>query len=331
MKSWQRRFDTEHDIDLLNEQELYDPNNIGSMLKTWLRELPTEIMPSDLQNRLAHELQRDNVDFNKVGQKTPQKLRDALSELSPFNYYLLFAITCHLSLLLSHKDQNRMDLHNLAICIGPCLKLDRWLFNYLVGDWRHCWQGCYTEKQALEDEKLWEMEHGMHGPAAQNEASSMRVNYKPSNAADSSTGTSSADERAISSSGNTSLHETDSANPSSSSHLRDDWETVTTPSASATNTPDRRPATSHDPSVRRPTGTKNSALNLTIDSSSSCYSRKVSEEGSSATRTPRQTSHARSQSELPATPTRVPLGAPHGGHTTTTTATTQPFPIRDDS
>ncbi|KAK5107461.1 hypothetical protein LTR62_001259 [Meristemomyces frigidus] len=156
VKRWQRRFDTEHDVDLLDETELYDPNNIGSMLKSWLRDLPTEIMPNHLQLALGAQLEKENPDYAKIGQPAPQKLRDALSELPPFNYYLLFAITCHLSLLLSHKDRNRMDLNNLSICIGPCLRLERWLFNYLVGDWRHCWQGCYTEKEALEIEKAYE-------------------------------------------------------------------------------------------------------------------------------------------------------------------------------
>ncbi|KAM0721868.1 hypothetical protein Q7P37_002793 [Cladosporium fusiforme] len=153
VKHWQRRFDQELDVDLLSEQELYDPNTIGSMLKTWLRELPSEIFPQELQHSLAVELQQENPNFNMMGQPAPQKLRDALSELPPFNYYLLFAITCHLSLLLSHQERNRMDLNNLSICIGPCLNLERWLFNYLVGDWRNCWQGCWTEKQQLDEEK----------------------------------------------------------------------------------------------------------------------------------------------------------------------------------
>lgn len=138
---------------MLSEQELYDPNTIGSMLKTWLRELPTEIVPQDIQHALGAELLKDNPQFMVIGQPAPQKLRDALSELPPFNYYLLFAITCHLSLLLSHQERNRMDLNNLSICIGPCLHLDRWLFNYLVGDWRNCWQGCWTEKEQLDEEK----------------------------------------------------------------------------------------------------------------------------------------------------------------------------------
>jgi hypothetical protein len=153
VKYWQRRFDAELDVDLLDEEELYDPNNIGSMFKSWLRDLPTEMFPKDLQHSLGEELARDNPDYQKLGQPVPQKLKDALSNLSPFNYYLLFAITCHLSLLLSHQDRNRMDLNNLSICIGPCLDLERWLFNYLVGSWKQCWQGCFTEKEYLQFEK----------------------------------------------------------------------------------------------------------------------------------------------------------------------------------
>ena len=156
MKHWQRKFDTKLDVDLLDEKELYDPNTIGSMLKTWLRDLPEDIISKPQQAALAEELAKDNPDYTRMGQPAPQKLRDALSDLPPFNYYLLFAITCHLSLLLSHTDKNKMDLNNLAICIGPPLKLERWLFNYLVGDWRHCWQGCFTEKQYLEAEKAHE-------------------------------------------------------------------------------------------------------------------------------------------------------------------------------
>ncbi|KAF2166655.1 hypothetical protein M409DRAFT_23286 [Zasmidium cellare ATCC 36951] len=152
VKTWQRRFDTELDIDLLST-EVLDPNEIASVLKAWLRELPTEIMPQSLQRELAIEMEKVNPKFKNVGESAPQVLRDALSDLPPFNYYLLFAITCHLSLLLTNKDKNKMDLHNLAVCVQPCLYLDRWLFNYLVGDWRHCWQGCYTEKEYLKVEE----------------------------------------------------------------------------------------------------------------------------------------------------------------------------------
>ena len=157
VRHWQRRFDTgefgkwsimiianvslELDIDLFEEPELYDINIIGSMFKAWLRDLPTEILPKSTQNRIA--------DACQGATETPQMLKDELSSLPPFNYYLLFAITCHLSLLHSYSDKNRMDFRNLSICFQPCLKIDHFCFNFLVRDWKNCWQGCWTEKEAM--------------------------------------------------------------------------------------------------------------------------------------------------------------------------------------
>jgi hypothetical protein len=134
----------EHDIDLFNEPDLYDVNIIGSMFKAWLRELPDEILPKAAQARIA--------DASIGATSAPQILRDELSMLPPFNYYLLFAVTCHLSLLHSFSDKNKMDYRNLCICFQPALRIDAHCFQFLVCDWKNCWQGCWTEKQALRDE-----------------------------------------------------------------------------------------------------------------------------------------------------------------------------------
>lgn len=81
-------------------------------------------------------------------------LIDELSNLSPFNYYLLFAITCHLSLLLAHSDKNKMDYRNLCICFQPCMKIDAFCFKFLVCNWRECWKGCKNEAQYIEQEYM---------------------------------------------------------------------------------------------------------------------------------------------------------------------------------
>ncbi|KAK1074896.1 hypothetical protein LTR74_000740 [Friedmanniomyces endolithicus] len=251
VKKWQRRFDTELDVDLLDESELYDPNNIGSMLKSWLRDLPTEILPATLQASLAAELELENPEYAKMGQPAPQKLRDALSELSPFNYYLLFAITCHLSLLLSHKDKNRMDLNNLCICIGPCLRLERWLFNYLVGDWRHCWQGCFTEKQYLESEKAHEQGADYKPPSTTSEPSiASLTNGKNTSSYNL---LAAADERAVHSSG--------SSEPAS--NYEDAQPSIPPSSAEHTVLP-RRPDTESLPETYRPAGSPRTHINGTF-------------------------------------------------------------------
>jgi hypothetical protein len=134
----------ELDIDLFEQEDLYDINIIGSMLKAWLRELPDELFPKASQDRIAREC--------AGADKVPQLLVDELSNLRPFNYYLLFAITCHLSLLLAHSDKNKMDFRNLCICFQPCMKIDAFCFKFLVVDWRDCWKGCKTEDEWLAKE-----------------------------------------------------------------------------------------------------------------------------------------------------------------------------------
>ncbi|TKA66372.1 hypothetical protein B0A49_07902 [Cryomyces minteri] len=144
IKHWQMRFDKELDINLFDEPDLYDINIIGSMFKAWLRDLPDEIFPKETQARIH--------DACAGATETPQMLKDELSMLPPFNYYLLFAITCHISLLHTHSDKNKMDYKNLCICFQPCMKIDSFCFNFLVCDWKKCWQGCWTEKEYLEAE-----------------------------------------------------------------------------------------------------------------------------------------------------------------------------------
>ncbi|CAD6441509.1 595c04ac-ceb9-4fe6-be0f-97b7e03b94be [Sclerotinia trifoliorum] len=146
VKKWQRKFDEEMDIDLFECDDLYDINIIGSMLKAWLRELPDELLPRAAQDRIAREC--------AGSQKVPQQLVDELSNLSPFKYYLLFAITCHLSLLLAHSEKNKMDFRNLCICFQPCMKMDAFCFKFLVCDWRDCWKGCRTEAGYIEQEYM---------------------------------------------------------------------------------------------------------------------------------------------------------------------------------
>lgn len=305
MKRWQRRFDTELDVDLLGEQDLYDPNNIGSMLKSWLRELPTEIMPASAQAALAIELEKENPDYTRVGQPAPQKLRDALSELAPFNYYLLFAITCHLSLLLSHKEHNKMDLNNLSICIGPCLKLERWLFNYLVGDWRHCWQGCFTEKQYLEAEKQIEQGSAYQPSVSVSDSGTVdTVSFIMQQLA--------LDERVIRSSGNERvIHSSGSGSGASKpdSHYEDARPTLQEDSEQQRTQENTKPDTYTPAGSRDYTngiGTPKLSPPAVIDvrRPSTADGRK-GKEGGSKNGTPRQVSHGRSKSDVPSTPVKA--------------------------
>lgn len=144
VRYYERKFDEDRDIDLISDPNLNDPNVIGSLFKNWLRQLPDEIFPKAIQAAIQQECQGAKT--------TPQMLKDELSKLPPFNYYLLFAITCHISLLHSCSEFNKMNYNNLCICFQPAIKIDAFCFQFLILDWRNCWQGCWTEKDFLTDE-----------------------------------------------------------------------------------------------------------------------------------------------------------------------------------
>ena len=137
----------EYDINLFDEPDLYDINIIGSLFKRWLTNVPDHILPKSVQDRVAA-----SCPPSETNPGAPQMLKDELSKLPPWNYYLLFAITCHLSLLHAHAEKNKMTFENLRICFAPALKMNGECFRWLVCDWRSCWQGCWTEKEYLEEE-----------------------------------------------------------------------------------------------------------------------------------------------------------------------------------
>ncbi|KAF2862609.1 Rho GTPase activation protein [Piedraia hortae CBS 480.64] len=153
VRRWQLRFDHEIDIDLFGETALYDPNEIASLLKKWLSALPGDLVPKGLQAEVCAEvLGHREVPVQgtgHLGAYVPLAVKNMLSRLPPYNYYLLFAITNHLHCVLLHQKENKMTLENLRICVGPCLRLEKWLFDCLVGGGPQCWQGCGTEGEYL--------------------------------------------------------------------------------------------------------------------------------------------------------------------------------------
>lgn len=173
----------ELDVDLFEEPDLYDINTVGSLFKAWLRELPDELFPKETQAMISEKCEGATT--------APQLLKDELSKLPPYHYYLLFAITCHLNLLHTYVDQNKMDYRNLCICFQPCMKIDAFCFYFLVCDWKNCWQGCWTEKEFAELEREADEREKAAASKAETKAETDSESLKAP----------AADERAVSSSG----------------------------------------------------------------------------------------------------------------------------------
>ncbi|KAL9057619.1 MAG: hypothetical protein Q9162_002234 [Coniocarpon cinnabarinum] len=143
IRQFQHKFNSPpyYDVDMLvPENEPQDINVVASLLKAWVRDLPEQLLPKSIQDKIEREAPDANV--------TPQVMRDELSKLSPYNYYLLFAITCHMSLLHAHRKVNKMKFGALRTCWAS-LDVSAYIFQFLICDWRNCWQGCFTEQDQI--------------------------------------------------------------------------------------------------------------------------------------------------------------------------------------
>ena len=172
-----------YDLDLLEtENTPNDLNAVASMLKAWVRELPEKLLPDDVQSRIQEKAANET--------STPQVMRDELSRLPPYNYYLLFAITCHMSLLHAHQDVNKMNYGALRTCWAS-LRVDAYIFGFLICDWRNCWQGCWTEQEHMKTEQeIFDGEKRASPPPENRPITGFvptPLRYEPSSSAQSST------------------------------------------------------------------------------------------------------------------------------------------------
>ncbi|EPS41721.1 hypothetical protein H072_4375 [Dactylellina haptotyla CBS 200.50] len=133
-------FATKHDFDLFQEPP-DDVNTASSLLKSFIRSLPEPILPVKFQEELFEKV-RDNTN----AKEPPQAFRDMLSSLPPQNYYLLQLLTNHLSNVRLAEEVTRMGLSNLAMIFCSTMKMDRYIFHWLVASWSECWGGCWAEE-----------------------------------------------------------------------------------------------------------------------------------------------------------------------------------------
>ncbi|KAM6915700.1 T cell activation RhoGTPase activating protein b [Xenentodon cancila] len=85
------------------------------LLKSFLKELPGSLLRSELYDKWMAAL--DNEDAQ---QRTPEVAK-VVDDLPASNKLLLQYLICILHHILESADINKMDAHNLAVCIGPTL------------------------------------------------------------------------------------------------------------------------------------------------------------------------------------------------------------------
>lgn len=122
IKTLKDRFNMEGDVDLLAENQYYDPHAIAGLLKTFLRELPTSV--------LTRELHMDFMRINELQDRVERvnELGYLVSQLPLANYSLLRTLCSHLIKIIEHSDVNKMTMRNVGIVFSPTLAIGAGIF-----------------------------------------------------------------------------------------------------------------------------------------------------------------------------------------------------------
>ncbi|GJJ75762.1 hypothetical protein EMPS_08120 [Entomortierella parvispora] len=120
-------FDHGQDYDFLQKgNEPQNPHDVATLLKLYLRELPSPIIPTD---SLASF---NSIKFSEMEQSV-QLLKDALHRLPLENYILLGTLCQHLSNLADYESSTKMNISNLGLIFCPTLQIGSVLFKNLLG------------------------------------------------------------------------------------------------------------------------------------------------------------------------------------------------------
>ncbi|KAF9359706.1 hypothetical protein BGX26_011654 [Mortierella sp. AD094] len=119
-----RMFDTGRDYNLMTMDGI-EPNDIATLLKLYLRELPSPLMPPALLEQFQSLLSTDR--------QICHTLRGILVCLPPHNYVVLSFLCHHLSKIASHDDKTKMTVSNLGVVFAPTLAIGSVLFKALLG------------------------------------------------------------------------------------------------------------------------------------------------------------------------------------------------------
>jgi RalA-binding protein 1 len=117
IKQLKERFNTEGDINLLTDEQFYDIHAIASLLKLYLRELPSTILTNDLRTQ-----------FITVMEMTDHKekmaaLAELVERLPQANAALLKYLISFLIKIIDHSDVNKMTVRNVGIVFSPTLNI----------------------------------------------------------------------------------------------------------------------------------------------------------------------------------------------------------------
>ncbi len=130
IKQLRERFNTEGDVNLLTDDTYYDIHAVASLLKLYLRELPTTI--------LTRELHMHFVSITEMQNKTEKlaAVAELVKRLPQANATLLKYLLAFLIKIINHADMNKMTVRNVGIVFSPTLNIPAPVFALLLQNYQ---------------------------------------------------------------------------------------------------------------------------------------------------------------------------------------------------
>ena len=123
IKALKDRFNQEGDVDFLAEDVYYDVHAIASLLKMYLRELPSSVLgPRELHMQFQSVLDLDDPDSKIAAYNV------LVHRLPPANWTLIRSLSAFLIGVVSNSNINKMTVRNVGIVFSPTLNIPSPLF-----------------------------------------------------------------------------------------------------------------------------------------------------------------------------------------------------------
>lgn len=128
IKGLRDRFNNEGDFDFLADNNFYDVHAVASLLKLYLRELPSSVLTRELHLDFLHVLDLDEKSkkiaaFKLLVQKLPQA-----------NWTLIRALSEFLIGIVNNSNVNKMSVRNVCIVFSPTLNIPAPVFSTFLTD-----------------------------------------------------------------------------------------------------------------------------------------------------------------------------------------------------
>ncbi|KAI9655193.1 MAG: hypothetical protein M1829_000689 [Trizodia sp. TS-e1964] len=117
IKGLRERFNTEGDVNFLAEDHYFDVHAVASLLKMYLRELPSTVLTRDLHLDFLKVLELDDADSKILA------LNILVHKLPPANWALLRVLSAFLINVVTNSAVNKMNVRNVGIVFSPTLNI----------------------------------------------------------------------------------------------------------------------------------------------------------------------------------------------------------------